>query len=319
MRRRGLMQSGLALAFVVVLLLIAVWVPDKRVLLVNTFLAYGALVLSLDLMVGDLNLLPAGHAAFFGAGAYGSVLLNDRYDWPLPVAALVTIAACAVVAAIIGLPVVGRTSGMAFAVVTFAIGVLMVQIVLKFPTVLGGAQGMAVKWGLGSRMPFGFSIYRYFSLWLVLAFAVTLLVVVWVRNSHFGLRLTAIRDDENGARSLGFNPVVYKTLAFALASALAAGIGTVWAPMVGFVGPDLMGVNQSLFLLSLLIIGGIRSIGGGLAGVVLLMALPTYLDLGPTLRITVVGGALVVISLLEPRGLAGLVTRGWRLVPGLRR
>lgn len=141
------------------------------------------------------------------------------------------------------------------------------------------------------------------------AFVVALLVVIWIRNSQLGLRLTAIRDDENGARGLGLNPTFYKTLVFAVASALAAFAGVLWAPMVGFIGPESMGVSQSIFLLSLLIVGGTRSVKGALAGVGLLMVLPMYLDLAPAVRIALVGGALAVIALVEPKGIVGLVSR----------
>lgn len=315
MTRTALLHSLAAVAAGAVLVVMAFTVPDSRVLLLNTFLAYGVLVLSLDLMVGDLNLLPAGHAAFFGAGAYCAVVLNQHVGWPLPLAGAVAVLGAAVAAALVGLPMVGRTAGMSFAIATFAVGELMVQIVHKSPELLGGTQGLTVSWGVGEEMPFGFSIYRYFSLWLVAAFVVALLVVVWIRNSHLGLRLTAIRDDESGARGLGLNPTFYKTLVFAVASALAAFAGVLWAPMVGFIGPESMGVSQSIFLLSLLIVGGTRSLWGALSGVAFLMVLPMYLDLAPTVRIALVGGALAVIALVEPKGIVGLVSR----VPLFRR
>lgn len=309
MKQTAIRRTVFCLLFGVGMLALVFVVPDQRVLLLNTFLAYGALVVSLDLMVGNLNLLPAGHAAFFGAGAYASVVLNEELGWSLPVAGLVSILACSLVAALIGFPVVGRTAGMSFAVVTFAIGELMVQLVKKSPELLGGTQGKSVAWGVGEEMPFGFSIYRYFSLWLVVVLVLVLVAVVWIRSSHLGLRLTAIRDDDNAARGLGFNPVIYKTLIFAIASGMAAAVGVAWAPMVGYIGPDSMGATESIFLLSLLIVGGLRSMGGAMAGVLLLMTAPMYLDLEPTVRVALVGGALAIIVLLEPGGLAGLSRR----------
>ena len=314
MRVIALRRSVLALGCAVVLLVLAFNVPDNRVVLFNTFLAYGALVLSLDLMVGNLNLLPAGHAAFFGAGAYASVVLNQTVGWPLPIAGLVAVAGCGLFAAVIGLPVVGRTAGMSFAIVTFAIGELMVRVVAKSPDLLGGTEGLTVSWGVGEEMPFGFTIYRYFSLWLVVVFVLVLLVVIWIRSSHLGLRLTAIRDDENATRGLGINPVAYKTVVFGISSGLAAAVGVAWAPMVGYIGPDSMATGESIFLLSLLIVGGIRSVGGALAGVLLLMILPLYLEIEPAARIAFVGGALALIALLEPGGAARGARRARTLV-----
>ena len=83
-RRRR--QGAGVLAVGVVLLALAFVVPENRVLLLNAFLAYGALVVGLDLLVGDLRMMPAGHAAFFGAGGYATVLLYQKAGLPLPVA-----------------------------------------------------------------------------------------------------------------------------------------------------------------------------------------------------------------------------------------
>lgn len=295
----------------VVLLVLAFVVPENRVLLLNAFLAYGALVVGLDLLVGDLRMMPAGHAAFFGAGGYATVLLYQKAGLPLPVAGVLAVLIVGLLAALIGLPAVGRSSGFSFAIITFAFGELLIQLIANVPGFFGGSSGLTIDWGVGSDMPFDFSVYRYFTLWLVVVLVVVMLVVVLVRNSHLGLRMKAVRADENGTRGLGFNPTTYKAIAFVLASMLAGLVGVFWAPMNGFISPDTLGVNQSILLLGMLIIGGVGRITGALVGVVLLVTLPALFDMDPVLRTVLVGGLLAIVALLQPSGIVGGLAKLW--------
>lgn len=308
--RRTRQWAG-SLAVGLVLLVLAVVLPENRVLLLNAFLAYGALVVGLDLLVGDLRMMPAGHAAFFGAGGYATVLLYSRVGLPLPVAGAIAVVIVGLLALLIGLPAVGRSSGFSFAIITFAFGELLIQLIANVPGVFGGSSGLTIDWGVGSDMPFGFSVYRYFSLWLVAVFVVVLLVVVAVRNSHLGLRMKAVRADENGTRGLGFNPVTYKAIAFVLSSVLAGLVGVLWAPMNGFISSDTLGVNQSILLLGMLIIGGVGRISGALGGVALLATLPAVLDIDPVLRTVLVGALLAIVALLQPAGIVGGLATLW--------
>ncbi|GAY09596.1 branched-chain amino acid transport system permease protein LivM [Pseudonocardia sp. N23] len=311
MRSKRTRQWGGVLVVGVVLFVLAAFVPENRVLLLNAFLAYGALVVGLDLLVGDLRMMPAGHAAFFGAGGYATVLLYQKAGLPLPVAGALAVLIVAALAALIGLPAVGRSSGFSFAIITFAFGELLIQLIANVPGFFGGSSGLTIDWGVGSDMPFDFSVYRYFSLWLVGVLVVVMLVVVAVRNSHLGLRMKAVRADENGTRGLGFNPTTYKAIAFVLASMLAGLVGVFWAPMNGFISPDTLGVNQSILLLGMLIIGGVGRITGALVGVVLLVTLPAMFDVDPVLRTVLVGLLLAIVALLQPAGIVGGLAKLW--------
>ena len=237
----------------------------------------------------------------------GTILVNEL-GWPLPLAGAATLAAVAAVAALVGFAAAGRTAGLYFAIVTFAFGELLVQVVNNTTSVSGGSEGLPVSFGMGSQMPFGWSVYRYFCLWIAIATLITLVVAALVRNTQFGLRLTAIRDSEHQVRGLGFDPTRYKTAIFVVASALAALLGVVYAPMVGFVNPSLMGVDQSIYILGLLFVGGIRSVRGAFLGVALLATVPQLLEMDPVIRPVVVGVAMAIIVLTAPgRGLVGLL------------
>jgi len=296
-----------------VLAVVAVQVPEQRVLLFNLFLTFGALTVALDLLVGSLGMLSAGHAAFFGAGAYLSTIFSQRWGWPLPLAAATAVIAVAVLAAAIGYASVTRTAGMHFAIITFAFGQLMVEVVNQFPEITGGSEGQSVSWGLDEDLPFDWSIYRYFSLWLVGALVLTAAVVVALRRSQFGLRMQSIKDDEAVTKALGFNPRWYKAVAFVVASGLAGLIGTLYAPMTGFVSPQFMGVDQSVFFLGLIIVGGLGRVSGALIGVLLVAIIPLYLELDAVTRPLIVGVTMALVVLFEPNGVAGIADRIRRL------
>ena len=107
----------------------------------------------------------------------------------------------------------------------------------------------------------------------------TFVLVQLIRRSHFGLRLRAIKESEPLASSLGLSPLRNKTAIFAVASAVPALAGALFAPMAGFITPDLMGVQQTILLLGFLIVGGSRSVIGPFVGVCVLYTLPTSMEI----------------------------------------
>lgn len=292
----------------VVLIVLTFSIGEQNVTTLAVFITFTGLALSLGLLVGDTGLLSMGHMAFFGIGAYGSTLLVQDASFPLPWAVLVTVVGAAIVAAAVGIPATTRTSGLYFAIVTFAFGMLVVEFVNHQTKLTGGSEGMAVQWGVGSAMPFGWTIYRFFTFWLACTLPLLALVAVLIRRSQFGLRLRALKESEPLTRGIGFNPAIYKSLIFVIASAMAALLGSLYAPLVGFINPSLMGVDQSILILGLAYVGGLRSTWGAAVGVGVLYTAPTYFGLDGTLRTFLVGGVMAIVVLVAPnRGLVGLL------------
>ena len=307
---RALVTAALIL---VATMLLAVYVGDGRLVLFGNLLAFVALVVSLDLMVGQAGMLALGHAAFFGVGAYVSSIINQELGWSIFISGGVAVLVVAVLALIIGLPAVSRTAGLFFAMVTFAFGELIVFIVNRNTSITGGSEGMPVSWGLGSAMPFGWSVYRFFTVILCLVVFVVLIVNAVVRHTHFGLRLAAVRESSELTSGLGYSPTSYRLSIFLIASSLAGLTGVVYAPFVGFINPHLMVVEQSIYFLGLLFVGGTNSVLGAFLGVFLLSTLPQMLEMDPMARPIIVGVAMVVIVLAAPKlGLAGLLRAGAR-------
>jgi branched-chain amino acid transport system permease protein len=315
MNRRMLQELVMALLVSVAIVLFTVFVaPAARVPLLNTFVAYVALALMLDLLVGRLGILAAGHAAFFGCGAYISILLFEKRGWPLPFGTAAAVVIVGVVALLIGLPATKRTSGMHFAIVTMAFGEMLIQVVELRPRLTGGSEGLGTSWGLRSDFPGGVSIYQFSSVVLGAVLMVALTVAIVVRNTQIGLRFKVIKESEALAQSLRFNPTVYKTGAFVVASMVAALVGAVYGPAFGFVNPSLMGFQTTILLFAFVVVGGLERISASFLGAGLLFVLPELLDLKPALRLLCVGLAMAVVVLVEPKGIMGLLARASALV-----
>lgn len=313
MRYLRSIHPGAAAAVTIVALLLAVMVPDGRTILLGTTLAFIGLAITLDLLVGTTGLLALGHASFFGGGAYLSTVLAQEAGWSLWLAGLAAVLAAAAFGLVVGLPTCHRSKGFYFAIITFAFGELLVQLVNHATDQTGGSEGLSVNWGLGEDLPFDWTLDRFFTVGLVLVVALTMVVAGVVRRSQFGLRLTAIRESDPLTRGLGFNPTSYKTAIFVLSSSLAALIGVLYAPMAGFLNPELMDVHQSIYLLGLLYVGGLRRISGAFIGVIVLFALPQYLEMGAGSRPLIVGAAMAATVLLAPDlGIAGGIPKTFR-------
>ena len=313
MRKRMLRDVGASVVACALFAALAIGIEDQYVGLLGSFFALAALAVTLDLLIGTTGLLALGHAAFFALGAYLSVILSERYQWQWGLASLAAIGVVAIVAFLVAVPTSIRTAGFQFSIVTFAVGELRVQLADSTTEITGGSEGIAVNFGLGETLPFGWTVYRLFAVALAGGLLLSLIVAAVVRGTHFGLRLSAVKESEPLTHGLGFNPTCYKVAIFVLSSAVAAFIGVLYAPMVGFLSPDLGGVNQTIYLLGLLFIGGMRSAIGACVGVFLLATLPVYLDVNPTARPIIVGVAMAIVVLVAPdRGLAGLVRDGLR-------
>lgn len=295
-------------------------VPPTRIIVLGTFLAFAALLIGLDLMVGDTGLLAMGHAAFFGVGAYVSTILWQHYDWSMLVAAPVAVATAAVLAVVIGYPAASRTTGLYFSIITFAFGQILVVIVNQTTEISGGSEGLPSNFGVGSDLPFGWDTYRTFTAELAIILAASVLVASLVRNSHFGLRLRAVKSSENLTQGLGFNPTLYKTTIFVIGSSIAATAGVGYAQMSGFINPSLMDVQQSIYFIGLLFVGGMMSAWGAVVGVALLATLPQLIEMDPTARPVLVGLAMAAVVLGAPGiGVVGLVRRAFDAALGRRR
>ena len=271
---------------------------------------YAVLAISLDLLAGHTGILSVAHAAFFGLGAYTSALLAVHLGVSFLVGALVGMVVAALVSFVVSLPSL-RLHDDYFVIATFGFQIILFSVFNNWSDLTRGPLGIAgipqpviLAWTI--RTPLGF---------LVLATALTAfthIVVGRMSMGPFGRVLRAIREDEVFAQSLGKNTLQFKVTAFAVSGALAALAGSFYAHYISYIDPMSFTVMESIFVISMVIIGGASSSWGPLIGAAVLVVLPEGLrflglpsPVAANLRQIIYGVLLVVMMMVRPRGLIG--------------
>ena len=268
-------------------------------------LIFGLFAFSLQLLIGVGGLVSFGHAAFFGLGAYGSALTIRWLGAPMEAALPAGLVLAALGAALIGAFVV-RLSGIYLAMMTLAAAQILYAVAFQWVPVTGGDNGIVGIWP--SSWVAGRSAYY----WLTLALtALTVLALKQVIESPFGYSLRAARDSEARAEAIGLAIRRQRWLAFVIAGAAAGMAGSLYAFSRGSVDPSLLGIPTSVDALTMLLLGGIQTIAGPLAGSAVLHLLRDQLMPLTSLWRLFLGLAIIFMVLVFPRGLVGTI-RQWR-------
>lgn len=273
---------------------------------------YIILVLSTNLTVGMANLLTMCQAAFYGIGAYVGTYFLMHFNLPFVVIALLVILAAGVVSLLVSFASV-KLKGDYFILATLGFQMIVYTILYNWISVTRGPYGIP---GIPSIKLFGVwslnGICAYFFLALVLA---VLVVFVFNRLQHspYGRMLKAIRADELSAQALGRDTVRLKAWAFFISAAFAGVAGMVYASYVSYIDPTSFTLDESIFIITALFIGGIGSrVWGPILGAVVVVILPELLRfvglpdaLAANLRQTIYGLVLIVLMFVRPQGLLG--------------
>ena len=261
-----------------------------------------------NLLGGFAGQVSLGYSAFLGIGAYTTVLLSlrgvDPFATLVPGALL-----AAVFSVVIGLPGF-RLRGPYFTIATIGVGEA-VRVAASSVSFTGGSGGV--------RMPAGsFDFGRNYLGMVILAIA-TVAIASVVRHSAFGRALSAIREDVDGAESLGVDSTRFKLAAHAISAALVALAGGLYAINFQYIAPGaVFDFRLSLSIVLMPIVGGLGTIVGPILGALVVSTIQLKLLELPVLRdsyLFIYGGLLIAVIMFEPRGLVGLTRR---LVAALR-
>lgn len=262
---------------------------------------YIILALGLNVVVGFAGLLNLGFVAFYAIGAYTYALLNVKLGlgfWEsLPLCLLLT----TVSGFVLSVPAL-RLRGDYLAIVTLGFGEIVRLILNNWDSLTNGPNGIS---GISAPSLFGASMggmNRYYYIVLV-AVILTSACVKGIRSSKIGRAWIAIREDEIGASSVGINTTRYKLYSFAFGAFWAGGAGALFAAKMRFVSPESFTFMESVFILCMVILGGLGSIGGVIAGAAVLVVLPEVLREVQSYRMIALGAGLIVVMLFRPQGL----------------
>jgi branched-chain amino acid transport system permease protein len=271
--------------------------------------------LSLQLLVGGTGLVSLGHAAFYGIGAYATVMASPT-DAPGSLAGLLLLAmGCSALYALFVGALSLRTKGVYFIMVTLAFA-QMAYFVFHDTKLGGGTDGIYLN--IRPVLAFGGQVLvdaddKRHMLWLagaLLAFTWGLLALIG--RSRFGHALAGIRVNEQRMRAAGFATTLYKLAAFVIAGALAGVAGFLVAAKDAFVNPEMLSWHESGAVLLVIILGGLGRLQGAVIGavafVLLKEALSTAALVGPLAerwQLTL-GLTIIAFVALLPQGLLGL-------------
>ena len=232
---------------------------------ITKVMIFAIFALSLELLVGTTGLVCFGQSAFFGIGAYATVLLSPQTDaaalqWLLPACVL-----CAAAYALLVGALSLRTRGVYFIMVTLAFGQMAYYVVHDTP-LGGGTDGiyLTLKPTLGAWLDLDNAIALYRFTWLCLALVFGFLAVL--KKSRLGHALAGIRVNEQRMRATGYSSYFYKLAAFTLSGGLAGLGGFLFAVKDGFVNPELLSWHLSGAVLIMIILGGLGRLRGALLG-----------------------------------------------------
>nr|WP_036709420.1 urea ABC transporter permease subunit UrtC [Paenibacillus pinihumi] len=309
------------------------YLSDFRLNLLAKFLAFAIVALGLDLIWGYTGILSLGHGVFFGLGAYAMAMylkleasgdkLPDFMGWSglanLPwfwkpfesfwFAAAAGIAIPALLALVLGFFTFrNRIKGVYFTILTQALVIITTTLFIGQQALTGGTNGLT---GFTTVLgyPIGSPDTKRMLFWVTGAVLLAVyLMCRYIVGSRLGKVLRAIRDGENRARFIGYNPASYQIFVFVVSAALAGIGGMLFVLHVGIISPSMMAIVPSIEMVLWVAIGGRGTLIGAAAGAVLLnYAKSSFSESYPDAWLFFLGGLFVVVVVFLPKGAVGLL------------
>ena len=271
---------------------------------------YAMLGISLNLVVGYTGLLSITQAAFYGIGAYTTAILLTRYDINFFLSVGFGILITGVASFLIGY-VLSKFKGDYYALGSFGFNVIVFSIFLNYQDLTRGPLGIP---GIDRPNLFGFSFSDNLPFLILVALTAVAIFYIskFITSSSFGRVLKAIREDEQAIQIFGYKTHQYKLAIFVIGAMMASIAGAFFASYITFIDPSTFTLNESIFVLSIIILGGLANLRGSVLGALFLILLPEILrfvgfpsDIAAQMRVLVYGALLVILMLYRPQGLLG--------------
>ncbi len=274
---------------------------DYVLLLLNVMALNALVVLGLNLLIGSTGQISLGHAAFYGMGAYLSAIASTTWHWPLWGALLFALAVVGIAGFLLALPTL-RLEGHYLVMATLGFNIIITIVLTQMEPVTGGPSGFSgiPKIRLGP-FPLNTDLKFYYFIWtlFLIVFALTLNLT----ESRIGRALKAVHQKELTAQVLGIPSYRYKVITFVLSTVYAALAGFCYAHYVTFISPKTFDIFYSLQVVTMVAVGGMGSLWGGLLGAALLTALPEVLHQFEDLHVLLYGLILTGVLVFSPKGL----------------
>lgn len=292
---------------------------------------YACAVIGLNLLVGYAGQISLGHAAFFGIGAYTTAIICCHFTWfPTWLGVLLGALFAGGIGFLVGVPVL-RLKGHYLAMATLGLGEIAFILFTQLKGLTGGTIGIpqGIKVSVGEIPPlsiFGFKfdtdLKFYFLVWAVVM--VLMLLNINVIRSRVGRGLRALHSSEVAADAMGVDTARYKTQVFVLSAVLAGLGGGLFALFERYISPESFTFSLSILLITMVVVGGMGNLWGGIVGVIVLTFLPQVIQALPqwipglpssltnfsNYTLVLYGILLVVFMMFMPSGMAAGLSRG---------
>lgn len=290
---------------------IAFLTPSASVLgLFAQAVIYAIFALGVGVLLRQNGLVSFGHALFFGAAGYGMGVVLSLDVMPAELAIAAVLLAIGALAFLIGLVIV-RVPGIAFGMLTLAIGQMVYLLATRARGITGGADGLNINW---PQALFGVSLsvllkpVNLFLIAWVLMVLVTF-VLLCILRTRFGAITEAIRDNEERARFIGITTTVPRAAVYAMSAVVSGIAGVLSALNTGFVSPEALHWSVSGIALLMVVVGGFKRPVGPIVGAVIFFLLKDLLGEYATHYMAIFGAALIVVIVLAPDGITGAIER----------
>jgi branched-chain amino acid transport system permease protein len=272
-------------------------------------LIYISLGASLNLLMGYAGQFSMAQAAFYGIGAYSAGLLAVNLGFSPLVSVIGAIVISFISAGILALPAAKRVSGEYLILLTLAFQIVVNQLMNSMRDLTGGPYGFTVPWLTIFGRDF-ITPVEYLPL-MVIGCLIVLLVSWGIGESPFGRLLKGIREDETAVRALGKNTALAKLLIFGITAGLAGFIGGLSAYYYQFIAPGTYSLDLSIFVVSIIVLGGIGNLTGTVVGAIILGGLRPFLQNVDFIgdensypwQAIIYGLALILLMMFRPEGL----------------
>lgn len=271
---------------------------------------YIIIAISLNLLMGYGGLFQIAHAAYFGIGAYTTALLMVKLGWGFIPAIFLSTIVAALFSLLVSFPA-WRLKGDYFVMLSLSVQIAIYSMLYNWTGLTNGPfgiTGIARPAILGYKFDTIYSIFFLSALFVIICGTIMFILL----RSPWGRALKAMRDDELAARGLGKNTRLLKLQAFLIACSMVAVAGGLYATYVSYIDPTSFTLDESILMISMVIIGGTGNFKGPVVGAFILIAIPEILRflhipdaIAANVRLLAYGLLLIVIVHLRPQGLAG--------------
>ncbi|WP_304308555.1 branched-chain amino acid ABC transporter permease [Pseudacidovorax intermedius] len=298
--RRFPLDAWALAALAVVLGAIPFFASGYVLYVVNLLMVFVILALGMHVVIGEAGQFALSHTAFYGIGIYVAGLINTHWHPPFVLSILAGGLVAAALGYVIGLLAL-RMRDIYLALATFAFGEAMQWVFLNWESVTGGSNGMRMQPAqmLGLTLTNDLQAYPF----VVGIAALMLGVTVWLSRSQFGSALRAVRESDVAAMAMGIDARAMKQSAFAVSAAFAGIAGGTYTLFISFIHPESLGFQTTILILTMVVVGGIGSVRGAVAGALAFGIISEMLRQALSIQEILYGAILLGFMMFKPRGL----------------